>query len=344
MHNKILYIGEFPPPYGGVTIKNKLIYTNIFDSKCEIIDLYSCKRNMFNLFPIGIKLILTIILKYPIFIGVGKNQRIFYLLNVVKFFGGLKGLNKVSIFMMGGKLQCYISDKPYSRKLLQNVYAIYSESQKIKEIFESLDIMNVHYLPNCRVIDESITPKANFENDELRLIFFSKICKEKGVPFIFNMMEILNTTDVHYRVDFYGHIDSKYLEEFNNAIQHEKNAFYKGIFDAINDNVYEKLREYDVLLLPTVWEGEGVPGVLIEAKMAGIPSIVTNHNYNTEIVLDGQEGIVLGDDIVHGLVENVHKLYNDRILLKKISEGSFDSRYRYDINTYRMNILDTLTQ
>lgn len=45
------------------------------------------------------------------------------------------------------------------------------------------------------------------------------------------------------------------------------------------------------LLLPSKWSGEGVPGALVESKMAGIAAIVSDWNFNAEIVKNDSEGI-----------------------------------------------------
>ena len=43
---KTLYIGEFPPPMGGVTVKNELLKNKVYnDSEMIFFDLYSCKKN-----------------------------------------------------------------------------------------------------------------------------------------------------------------------------------------------------------------------------------------------------------------------------------------------------------
>ena len=48
---KMLYIGEFPPPFGGVSVKNSLIRRHIFsEDDIEWIDMYEYKRNPIKLF------------------------------------------------------------------------------------------------------------------------------------------------------------------------------------------------------------------------------------------------------------------------------------------------------
>ena len=63
---------------------------------------------------------------------------------------------------------------------------------------------------------------------------------------------------------FYGSIDPSYTEEFYAAIKTLPNAQYKGVFKGSNPEVYWELAKYDVLLFPTKWETEGVPGMLLD--------------------------------------------------------------------------------
>ena len=50
--------------------------------------------------------------------------------------------------------------------------------------------------------------------------------------------------------------------------------------------------EYDVLVLPTFWKGEGYPGVIIEAFSVGLPVVATNLPGISEMI-DSQSGILV---------------------------------------------------
>lgn len=45
---------------------------------------------------------------------------------------------------------------------------------------------------------------------------------------------------------------------------------------------------YDLHLFPSRWRNEGVSGVLVEIKMAAVPSIVSDICYNAELIRDGK--------------------------------------------------------
>ena len=42
----IIFIGELPPPYGGVAVKDKLVFREVYQELgAEMIDLVECKRH-----------------------------------------------------------------------------------------------------------------------------------------------------------------------------------------------------------------------------------------------------------------------------------------------------------
>jgi len=57
---------------------------------------------------------------------------------------------------------------------------------------------------------------------------------------------------------------------------------YKGVL--FGDEVIKKLQEYDVLVLPTFWETEGYPGIILEAFSLSKPVISTNFRAIPEFV------------------------------------------------------------
>lgn len=165
--------------------------------------------------------------------------------------------------------------------------------------------------------------------------FFSKIECQKGIDLILEIAQ--KTSDVDYY--FYGPISEEDEEFFMKAVNKNKNIFYKGIFKGNNVETYEELQKYDVLLFPTRWETEGVPGIIVEAKMAGIATIVSDKSYNAELVKDGVEGLVLKDNTSEELFKAVEKLNRDRMLLIQLKTGSYFSSEKFCIESYTENIL-----
>lgn len=122
------------------------------------------------------------------------------------------------------------------------------------------------------------------------------------------------------------------------------NVTYHGVFKGESAEVYDELSKYDVMLLPTKWKNEGVPGVLVEAKIAGVPSIVSDMCYNAEIVEDGVSGIVLKENTVENLTEAIERIDKNRAKLYKLKVGAKQSAEKYYIENYIEDILKKLEE
>lgn len=341
--NRNLYIGEFPPPMGGVTVKNALIKDQIYkDSDILFFDLYSCKKNPLNLIKL---LSLIFATKGNIVLGLGSNPRLERLLQVISLLKGKGALNRCSVIMMGSTLQKYCKNHPKMSGYLRNVRAIYTESEQINREFLELGINQTVFFPNCRMLPKEDYAGKSIDGSQLRMVFFSKICKEKGAHYLVDVIDQLNAMGVPAVLDYYGVIGLEYEAEFKGAVESHENIRYQGIFDASKDDVYKKLNEYDLLVFPTTWKGEGVAGILVESKFAGIPAIVTDHNYNGEVVINDVEGIaVFSENIVDGFVESICRLQKDTAEFERLAKGAYQSKDRYDIENYRVALIKAIKE
>lgn len=180
----------------------------------------------------------------------------------------------------------------------------------------------IHFLPNDDTKDYC-----------LNLAFFSLICPEKGVDIILDTAGKLPD----FKFDFWGIVQDNYKEEFQNKLSGSKNIEYRGVFIGSCDEVINELMKYDVLLLPTRWQAEGVPGILVESKIAGIPAIVSDYNYNSEIVSNQIDGIVMSEYSSEELVRCI-KAINDSEKRKVLGSMAKKSAEKYYIDNYIENI------
>ena len=127
---------------------------------------------------------------------------------------------------------------------------------------------------------------------------------------------------------------------FNERICNLPNANYCGIFNSNEQNVYDKLSQYDILFFPTRWKIEGVPGILVEAKIAGVPVIASDVSFNSLIVEDKIDGILVSSDSLPDLQKATIFLANNHDVLKRMSEGALTNSKKYLIDTYLDGIID----
>lgn len=333
--SNIIFIGELPPPYGGVAVKDKLIYQEIYQELgAEMIDLVECKRHPLKIPVIFIKIIIRMMGRKKIIIGVGTPKRRKILLQMQKFFGGKDGLRNVVLLGMGGRIHEVDAEDAHMCRLMKAVGSIWVETEGMISRMKDLGIEQTYLFPNCRT-DKGATPPANCKKGKLKLVYFSRICAEKGVDTI---IDIVKDLPENCTLDFYGEVANEFRPTFDAFLSENPMVNYHGVFDSTKDDVYKELNQYDVMLLPSRWKGEGVPGALVESKMAGIMAIVSNWNFNNEIVIDGKEGIVLKGTSEAELQMVISKLCTNRDFVMDMKMGAYLSRRRYDIASYKKQL------
>ncbi|MEW5896861.1 MAG: glycosyltransferase family 4 protein [Nanoarchaeota archaeon] len=107
---------------------------------------------------------------------------------------------------------------------------------------------------------------------------------------------------------------------------HGKNKFkelvkdeYRGkiIFTGGRKDIPELMYLADVLLLPS--EGEGLPGVVMEAMASGLPVVATKEGCTLDLIKDGKEGVLVKDN---NYFVKIKEILNNKKLQKEFSEKS----------------------
>jgi glycosyltransferase involved in cell wall biosynthesis len=110
---------------------------------------------------------------------------------------------------------------------------------------------------------------------------------------IIDLIKELEYHNITATVDFYGPIDPSIKNKFYGSLTNT--IRYMGNLDD-SRNVIDKISNYDFTLLPTYYDGECIPGVLVESMMAGTPVIVTDFKFLNEIVTNKFNGYIYKSD------------------------------------------------
>lgn len=342
---KITYLGSFPPPYGGVTVKNALLYEALSERiQVEKINLVDVKG--YNFFEFLRFLRAVFCRDGAVVLGVSANwaRRItsfMFALNRAK-------MRKSLLFVMGGK----VPDDPSYVAKMGCYKRMYVETEGMRRAFEAMGAKNVSVYPNCRKPPSGLygvakTPRSvdvscgfsdatacSFEggktDDPVKCVYFSLISEIKGAEIVLEAARCLPGVEFH----FYGRIERGYEEDFLSILRGLNNVEYHGVFDSANGNVLDELNAYDLHLFPTKYPNEGVPGVLVETKIAAVPSIVSNCCHNAEIVKDGVDGVVLRECTTKGLIEAISYLDQNRGKLSAMKKAALASSERFYIDRY----------
>lgn len=321
---KIYYIGSFPPAYGGVTIKNKNLYEAL-QGRLDVrrIDMNRIKRgNIREMLRLGWAMLTG--RQYIIGLAGQKNRRQFTKL-MYRF--KRKAMERSVLLVMSGIVEDIIQAGPAYMAMFNTYRRVYVELPGMARKLTEAGVTNAAVYPNCRLRPDTFQP-ITARSDTLQCVFFSQIEPDKGVDRILEAAKALPQVEFH----FYGKAVEAYRQTFLAAVDKLDNVRYHGVFTGSSEAVYAQLNQYDVLLLPTRCKTEGLPGILIEAKIAGIPSILSGINYNREIVSHGIDGLILREDSAGCLVQAISALDSDRQRLLGMKHASRDSARSYYID------------
>ena len=115
-----------------------------------------------------------------------------------------------------------------------------------------------------------------------------------------------------------------------NQLKELKNVKYEGFLNLTNVSGYCKLSSFDVMLFPSYWAGEGFPGVVIDAYIAGIPIIASDWNLNKEVVNDGKTGYIIKTKDVQLLYDAMLSFIKGEVNLKEMRKYCAKYAYNYD--------------
>ena len=171
-------------------------------------------------------------------------------------------------------------------------------------------------------------------------MYFSLISEEKGAQLAIEAAKKL--PDCSF--SFYGPIDASYEEKFMRQVENLRNVEYRGLFDSVTGDVVSELNQYDIHLFPTMCPNEGVPGVIVETKLAAVPTIASNRGYNSELINDGVDGVLIGGDMVDELIGAISSLASSPKQLNSMKGAALISADRFYIDRYVDMIVSELAE
>ena len=199
---------------------------------------------------------------------------------------------------IGGRLADEVPmHKPW-KKYLSSFEANWVEAHQLVRRLHEQGITNAAYLPNFKDLQILRNEELIYTTKEpFAFCTFSRVMKEKGIEDAIAAVSQLNTQAGRTvaTLDIYGQIDAAYQEEFKKLqATFPPYITYKGAVEA-NRSV-EVLKNYFVLLFPTQFQREGIPGTIIDAFCAGIPVIARRWAYCDEMITHQRTGLIYDFD------------------------------------------------
>lgn len=333
---KILVLGYFgynSNQLDGQTVKTRDVYrltTEQVNGINGIIDFYDTedfqyhKMSIFRMFWKVIKC--NILFYLPAHNNLKIIFPIIYCLSLIIRF-------KIHYFVVGGWLREFIEPLPVHKYMLAQISGIHVETKRLKDdLEEHYHYKNVDIFPNFRFF-ENLTYKPKNHSDILKIVFVSRVEQSKGLDTLLEVYNFLKKTDnlKYFTLDIYGQKKDNF---FDNNLNNIEFFNYKGVLEP--NQVISTLKQYDVLIFPSHYEGEGCPGILIEAMAAGLPIIASNWKYNNEFVEDGVNGFLCATYDALSFYKAIIELHKNKQLLNQMSLSSFNKSKFYSESSARL--------
>lgn len=325
---KVLVIGNFgykKNQLGGQHVKTRDVYRLVDEQTAGNIDYYDTedfKFRKWSIFTMFWKVIRCHMLFY-----LPAHNSLKYIFPIIYVLSAIFRV-RIHYFVVGGWLREFLMSLPMHRWMLRRVAGIHVETKRLKnELEEYFHYENVDIFPNFRFFE--FEPKR-FESEKLRIVFMARVNKMKGLDWIFELAEAIEAQHLqdHFSITFYGPI----LKEDNNYFEENVLRFsfieYKGVLEP--KDIHETLSKYDVMLLPTHYYTEGLPGSVVDAYISGIPVIVSEWKHSHEFVENGVSGFIVPfENGQKDLIDKVLLLEKDRNLLHQLQANSLQLRMVY---------------
>jgi glycosyltransferase involved in cell wall biosynthesis len=327
---QVLLIGPLPPPVGGTRVSFRHL-ADLLSRQPElairVLELRPLRRNpLRSLFSV-ISLLARCLWEIPRtdLVSLHCNPSALPLLGVAVALLAKAAGKPLMVRTFGGVsfLHEYIGiRRALARWVLAraNVYLAQTKAQLAMAREHGLE--RVRWFPTSR---PALRPAASpsYVGNCRRFVFCSHIKPDKGIRELIAAAEQL---DIGIVVDVYGPFRDGMTEDvFENC----RIVKYGG--DLRPERVVAKLSEYDALVLPTYFEGEGYPGVIIEAYLAGLPVISTRWRTIPELV-DGDVGILVEPRDANALLAAMRSLIDDASLFHHLQAGTAAAAARYSLD------------
>ena len=320
MSNKVLLIGPYPYSHrpkavGGASIlfKEMIDFFKIKKIDCKIISSNKYNSKIKSLSYVVLNTIRR--LNYNIVILNLSQKGIIYLFPVLFVLFKMFNFN-IHVRFFGAHGYDIITNAKHKILLtyfLKKSNNVFVETKYLVNAFQGIGVQ-AKWFPNVRKVNTDLNRDKDFKK---RFLFLGQIKKSKGILELIDVFEELGS---EYSLEIYGHIQEVELSFIKD------HKFYKGFVN--QDETNKIFKNNDVLVLPTYYEGEGYPGVIIEAFMNSLPVISTKWRYIPEIVDSNVNGILINPMSKKELKEAV--LFFNENNYQKMAKKSFIKSSEFD--------------
>ena len=324
------WVNQGHAPVDGETAKNQYIIAELKKyCKVTVLDFYKKRKHPW----IYLQALWSVVTKPQATIVLSTSASNIY--GILKWFKRLSLKRNVVHWVIGGTLGDKVKNGVFNADIIDYAKHTLVESPLMLRQLEDCGVTGVIQVPNFKLIDYLPQPSTPLLGGRgaLRFVFLSRIMAEKGCNEIIAAAKLLNDWGMQdrYVVDFFGKVADDYKTTFEEGLSKLPNVNYQGFLDLRQNEGYDRLATYDMLLFPTCWRGEGFAGIFIDAFVSGLPMIITDWAHNSQFVKEGETGLFIPVHDAKALANKMKECIEGQHDIRKMKELCQIEAKRYDV-------------
>jgi glycosyltransferase involved in cell wall biosynthesis len=170
-------------------------------------------------------------------------------------------------------------------------------------------------------------------NRKLKVLFIGGLSQRKGLSYLFEAVEEMQN---EVELTIVGHKAVANCDALNLAL--EKHEWIPSLS---HDQVLVCMREHDVFVFPSLFEGFGL--VITEAMSQGVPVITTDRTAGPDLITDGKDGWIVSSSSAIAIKEVFRKILDTPELLEQCGLAAQNKARTRPWSVYGQEMADALS-
>lgn len=172
-------------------------------------------------------------------------------------------------------------------------------------------------------------PDVKKDESKFRFVFVGRIVGDKGINELVEAFVRLNKEYPNTQLTLVGKYEANLDPVKPETLKLiEENPCIDACGPKYGDDLLTEYMKSDCFVMPSY--REGFPNTVMEAGAMGLPSIVTDINGSREIIIHGENGLIVPSKDVHALYEGMKQMVEDSPAREKMATNArplIDSRF-----------------
>lgn len=226
-----------------------------------------------------------------------------------------------------------LTRKDQELEFAQHIIVASSFTQKTLKNYQGI-------LAPIRVIPYGFPPiyeRRNYDfstKRKLKLLFVGSLSQLKGIANVLEAVEYMNQS---VELTIIGRKSTEDCLPLNEGLQK-----HRYIPSLPHSEVLREMRNHDVLLFPSLFEGFGL--VVTEAMSQGTPVITTNRTCGSDVITHGMDGWIIEASSTESLIKQIGLILDNPIWVEKVGRAAMTRASKRPWSSYGHELVKAVNE